>query len=110
MATHLFSSATSEGLECFVMRQPLRVIPWEQIESISAFHRKDSRSEYAVFWFRVPTDIFPVEFTERDPKWPDLLESFARHLPGFVPFETWFPKDIHPVFEQNAYGIYTKKA
>ena len=110
MATHLFGLGTSEGLSCFVSGQPARVIPWDQIESISAFHRKDAHSEFAVIWFRVPTDTFPVEFTERDPKWPDLLQSFAKHLRGFVPFEKWFPRDIHPVFEKTAYGIYAKNA
>ncbi len=108
MATHLFSSADSVGLACFTADKPVRVIPWEQIQSISAFHRQDARSDYAVVWFRIPTDMFPVEFTERDPEWTGLLHTFSRHLPGFVPFERWFPGEIHPVFEKNAYGIYSR--
>jgi hypothetical protein len=110
MATHLFSSAGGAGLSCFVQGQPVRVIPWDQIQDIGAFHRKDDRSEYAVVWLRVPSDMLPVEFTERDPQWADLLHGFSQHLRGVIPFERWFPEEMHPVFEQNTYGVYSKNA
>ncbi len=110
MATHLFSSAGSEGLSCFLSGHSVRVIPWYQIQNIGAFHRNDERSEYAVIWLRVPADMFPVEFTERDPRWAGLLQGFSQHLRGVVPFEKWFPKEIHPVFEKNVYGVYSKDA
>ncbi|MEO6993772.1 MAG: hypothetical protein ABI273_09100 [Lacunisphaera sp.] len=52
--------------------------------------------------------MFQIEFTERDPRWPELIQSFSQHLSGVVPFEKWFPQEIHPVFEKNAYGVYSK--
>src|SRR5687767_14570935 len=106
MATHLFSSAGTEGLACYAAVQPPRVILWDDIQDISAFHRTDPRSEYAVIWLRVPGDMFPVEFTERDPRWCELLEGFSKHLDGFVPFHKWFPPPLHPVFELNFNGVY----
>jgi hypothetical protein len=108
MATHLFSSAGPDGLSCGVPGGAVRVIPWDQIQNIGAFHRKDQRSDYAVVWLRVPTDVFPVEFTKRDPQWAGLLEGFSQYLRGFVPFEKWFPPELHPVFEKNAYGVYSR--
>ena len=110
MATHLFSSADKSGLACFVEGRSIQLIPWDQIENIAAFHRKDERSEYAVAWLRVPQEMFQVEFTERDPRWPELLQGFSQYLRAVVPFEKWFPPDIHPVFEKNAYGVYSKEA
>ena len=109
MATHLFSSANASGLACFVEGRPIQVIPWDQIENIAAFHRRDEQSEYAVVWLRVPLEMFQVEFTERDPRWPELLQSFSQYLRAVVPFEKWFPQEIHPVFEKNAYGVYAKQ-
>ena len=110
MATHLFNSAGVSGLACFVEGRTIRVIPWDQIENIAAFHRKDDRSEYAVVWVRVSEEMFQVEFTERDPRWPELLRGFSQYLRGVVPFGKWFPQEIHPVFEKNAYGVYSKEA
>lgn len=83
---------------------------WDKIENIGAFHRRDRRSDYTVAWLRTSTDEFPVEFTERDPQWAGLLRGFSQYLRGVIPFEQWFPKEEHPVFEKNAYGIYSKDA
>ena len=110
MATYLFSFAEPSGLGCFVASQPIRVIPWDQIDNIAAFPRKDARSEYAVVWLRVPGEMFEVEFTECDPRWPELLDGFSKYLPAAVPFEKWFPPEIHPVFEKNFFGVYAKRA
>ena len=110
MATHLFSSAGPSGLACLISSQAVRVITWNQIESIRAFHRTDEHSEYAVVWIRTPEDMFPVEFTEHDPRWSSLLEAFSKNLEGVVPFEKWFPAPLHPVFELNAHGVYSKPA
>ena len=108
MAIHLYSSARPSGLGCFVAGQPIRVIPWDHIENIAAFHRKDERSEYAVVWLRVPQEMFQIEFTERDPRWPELLQGLSQYLRAVIPFEKWFPQEIHPVFEKNAYGVYSR--
>ena len=108
VATHFFSSAGTSGLASFVEGRNVRVVPWDPIENIAAFHRRDERSEYAVVWLRVPSEMFEIEFTERDPRWPELLQGFSQYLRGVVPFEKWFPVEIHPVFEKNAYGAYSK--
>ena len=110
MATYFFSSADASGLACFVEGCAVRVIPWNQIENIAAFHRRDERSEYAVVWLRVPEEVFQIEFTERDPRWTGLLQSLSQYLRDIVPFEKWFPPEIHPVFEKNAYRVYSKEA
>jgi hypothetical protein len=110
MAIHLFSSTDASGLACFVTGRPIQVIPWDQIDTIRAFHRRDERLEYAVVWLRVPQEMFPVEFTERDPRWPELLQGFSQYLRAVVLFEKWFPREIHPVFEKNTHGVYSKEA
>ncbi len=82
---------------------------WDQVQSIFVYKRDLYLVDLICAVF-VLSSTEAVEVHEEMAGWQPLVESLPEHLPGTMPFATWWQAVAVPAFAPNARVIYQRSS